>query len=285
ELKKDKWLNDWLSTPLPGQDAPPKVVQTLPKFQPIHPLLDNAKPKTPSKEALDDRGDTVPSQEVNFNDPLEPMNRLFFGFNEILQDYLLHPMATAYNWLPKFVRSSVSNFLLNLRSPIVLVNDILQFEPKRALQTTGRALINSTMGVGGLIDVADQFGIEPHDEDFGQTLAVWGVGEMFYLVLPVIGPTNPRDAIGKLGVDLLMDPLNYYLNSTDKTEWIWARAAFEGFEAYAGLVGEMDHVKNTSMDYYAAIRSMYRQRREKEILNSEDPPFHDIPDNTDEMNL
>ena len=126
------------------------------------------------------------------NDPLELLNRAIFDFNERVQILLLRPAGTVYRGvLPQPVRDSVSNALDNLRSPIVLANDILQGEPERAWQTTQRLVINSTLGIGGLIDAAKKMGIPKHSEDFGQTLAIWGVGEGFYLVLPIFGPVEP----------------------------------------------------------------------------------------------
>ena len=212
------------------------------------------------------------------NDPIEPVNRFIFGFNEFFYAILLRPISKAYNYLPQPVREAVSNVLDNVNSPVVLANDVLQGEGERALQTTGRFLINSTAGLAGLFDVAEMIGIPEHDEDFGQTLGVWGVGEGFYLVLPLLGPSSPRDAVGKLGVDPFFNPLGLWLDNTDRDEIFYALVGARAIDEFAGLVDELEQIKKTSIDYYAAIRSMYRQKREAEIKNGEDVDLPPIPD-------
>lgn len=214
--------------------------------------------------------------EEDFNDPLESFNRLMFDFNEVLQDFVLRPIASAYNLLPMAVRDGVSNFFHNLRSPIILANDVLQGEPERAVYTTMRFMFNSTLGIGGVFDAANKVGDMPtHDEDFGQTLGTWGVGEGVYLVLPILGPSNPRDAIGKYVVDSFFDPL-WYVGAGEP--WYWAMNGVSGLSQYAGVVEELDQIKSTSIDYYAAIRSMYRQKRATEISNGSEVDLPPIPD-------
>ncbi len=218
--------------------------------------------------------------EESDNDPLEPLNRFIFEFNEILQDVILRPVAKFYNEnVNVTVRQGISNFLNNLSSPVIFVNDLLQGELDRALTTFGRALINTTIGMGGIADVASELGIERHDEDFGQTLGVYGIGEGFYLVLPIFGPSNPRDAIGKLVVDSYFDPIGLWLDNTDQDEAIYSLMAAKGIDEYAGIVDELNQVKKTSVDYYAAVRSLYRQKRKAEINNGsilELPPIPDL---------
>ena len=142
------------------------------------------------------------------DDPLEPMNRVFFEFNRIMDGLLLEPLARIYRGVtPQFFRDAVTNFLDNLNTPVVLANDILQGEPYRAERTLGRFILNTIMGVGGLVDVGGLLGMpERHSEDFGQTLAVYGVGSGPYLMLPLLGPSNVRDTVGQV-VDLAFDPL------------------------------------------------------------------------------
>ncbi len=234
-----------------------------------------------------DAGDDVEIAEIDLNDPLEPINRFFFGFNNYLEQYLVSPIITVYNWLPVDVRGSVSNFLRNLNSPIVLANDLLQFEFLRAWETTERLVINTTLGVGGLFDVAknEYFDIPKHNEDFGQTLGTWGVGEMFYLVLPIFGPSSPRDAVGKLFVDNYFDPVGYWLKGkrndaligTNSDALVLARSAVGSVDKYASVKSELDIIRNTSIDFYATIRSMYRQKRERDIANG-DVVIPTIPD-------
>jgi ABC-type transporter lipoprotein component MlaA len=157
----------------------------------------------------------VPALAQDENDPLEPVNRAVFQFNRVLDGLILEPAALMYRMAtPAFVRDGVQNFLANLRTPVVLANDLLQGEFGRAEKTLGRFMLNTILGVGGLIDVGGRVGMpERHYEDFGQTLAVYGVGEGPYLMLPVLGPSNPRDAVGRV-VDLLFDPL-FFLAPAD----------------------------------------------------------------------
>lgn len=203
------------------------------------------------------------------SDPLEPLNRAIFSFNLGLDKALLRPLAAAYNTvLPDPVRDGVRNFLSNLRTPIVLANDVLQGEIGRASDTVGRFLLNSTLGVGGLFDIASDLGFEFHDEDFGQTLAVWGIGEGPYLMLPFLGPSNPRDAIGLAG-EYFADPVVIWTNNTDR-EWIlYTRTGVDAVDRRSRNVKTLEELERTSLDFYAAVRSLYRQRRLDEIRNGE----------------
>jgi len=217
--------------------------------------------------------------DESVNDPLESVNRVIFEFNEVVQDVILRPVTKFYNeTVPATIREGVSNFLGNLSTPVILANDILQGEFERALQTLGRALVNSTVGIFGIADVAGELGVERHDEDFGQTLGVHGVGEGFYLVLPILGPSSPRDAVGKLLVDSYLDPLGLWLDNTDRDHIIWTLAAARGIDKYAGIVDELNQVKKTSVDYYAAVRSLYRQKRKAEIQNGSTLELPPIPE-------
>lgn len=212
------------------------------------------------------------------NDPLEPVNRVIFEFNEIVYSALLTPVAETYNAvLPETMRLGISNVIDNLSSPVTFVNDLLQFEIHRALTTLARFLVNTVAGMGGMADVASSIGLEEHDEDFGQTLGVYGFGEGLYLVLPLLGPSNPRDAIGKHVVDPFFDPLGLYLTNTDRDAESFARTAVSAVDEFAGVVDELEQIKKTSVDYYAAIRSLYRQRRLAEISNGRDEDLPAIP--------
>lgn len=217
--------------------------------------------------------------EEDVNDPLEPMNRLIFDFNEGIQDAILRPLSIFYN--EKFsvaFRRGLSNFLDNLSSPITFANDILQGEFQRALQTFGRTFVNTTIGIFGLADVASELGVERHEEDFGQTLGAHGMGEGFYLVLPIFGPSNPRDFIGKFVVDPYLDPLGLWLDNTDREGLEYTLSGIRGLDQYAGIVEELNQVKKTSVDYYAAIRSLYRQKRKTEINNGSILDLPPIPE-------
>ncbi len=216
---------------------------------------------------------------VSVNDPLELLNRAIFDINELVQILFLRPAGTLYRAvLPLPVRNSVRNALDNLSSPIVLANDILQGEPERAWQTMQRLFINSTLGVAGLFDVAEKMGIPKHEEDFGQTLAVWGVGEGFYLVLPILGPSNPRDAVGKLLVDGYFDPLNVWLDNSNRDAIANARIGVNGVDEYEGVMDELQNLQKTSIDYYSVLRSLYRQKRASEIQNGSDSDLPPVPD-------
>lgn len=205
------------------------------------------------------------------NDPLEGLNRGIFEFNRVVDGMLIKPAAQIYRGvLPQQAQDSVRNFLRNLRSPVILANDLLQGDGDRAGKTVGRFLVNSTLGVLGLFDVASDLGMPFHDEDFGQTLAVWGVGEGFYLVLPILGPSSPRDLAG-LGAEFFLDPVNLYLRKEDLEYLTYVRAGVRGVDARARAIDVLDELERTSLDYYAAIRSLYRQQRANDINNSRSP--------------
>ncbi|MCC7017665.1 MAG: VacJ family lipoprotein [Rhodospirillales bacterium] len=224
-------------------------------------------------------GQGAQSADEDVNDPLEPLNRAIFAFNEVFLDYLLGPISQVYEEVvPSLIREGIRNILFNLNTPVVLANDILQGEPQRALETLGRAVVNSTVGMGGMIDVGAELGVRRHNEDFGQTLGVWGVGEMFYVVLPLLGPSNPRDAVGKLLVDGYFDPLGLWFDNADRDAEKWARVGMKGVDEYSNVRSDLEQVKKTSIDYYAAIRSLYRQKRATEISNGRDIKLPPIPD-------
>jgi len=204
------------------------------------------------------------------NDPLESVNRRIFAFNEVVRQYLLDPVVTGYNSvLPEVAREAIANALNNISEPVVLANDLLQGKFKRGFVTASRLVINTTAGVGGLFDVAKNFGFEEHEEDFGQTLATWGIGDGLYLVLPLLGPSNPRDAFGQILVDPFFDPLGYYLDDQDLEEVGYGLTAYKGVVSYADVKDHMDGLKDTSVDFYGTIRSLHLQKRRLEILNQD----------------
>jgi phospholipid-binding lipoprotein MlaA len=194
-------------------------------------------------------------------DPLEPLNRGVFAFNNALDRALLEPAAKVYNFLtPDFFRAGVQNFMRNLRSPLIVANNVLQGDFKGAGVATARFVMNTVGGIGGLFDMAGANGLPYEPEDFGQTLAVWGFGEGFYLVLPVLGPSSLRDTAG-LAVDTYADPVRLYAFNRDE-EWIYyTRGAVEGLDNRARLVSAVRDMRRNSLDYYAAVRSAYTQKR------------------------
>lgn len=212
------------------------------------------------------------------NDPYSEFNRDVLAFNLKVDRAVLKPVADAYVAVnPKFGRDRVSDFLSNLGSPVTLVNDILQAEPGRALDTSYRLLINTTIGVGGLFDAAEYFGIEGHKEDFGQTLAVWGVDSGPYLVLPLLGPTNPRDLVG-FGVDRAFDPLNYAQFEGDTTTRI-TLGALGGASGRAKAEDAIDTLRRQPEPYVALKRTIIQQRNSAIRNGQDDPdPYQNLPD-------
>jgi phospholipid-binding lipoprotein MlaA len=214
-------------------------------------------------------------QEIN--DPAEPTMRAIFAFNQALDKTLLKPVANTYRSITsdKF-RSKAHNFLNNLRSPVIFFNDVLQGEFNRAITTLLRFLVNSTAGILGFNDVAADLGFKFHDEDFGQTLAVWNMPEGPYLMLPVLGPSNPRDAVGRV-VDFFIDPLNIWATNNDQ-EWIMpTHTALKIIDFRSLHYDTIEDLEKSSLDFYAAVRSLYRQRRTDKINNGKADPSKSIP--------
>lgn len=204
------------------------------------------------------------------NDPLEPMNRAIFQFNEVADKVILRPVAIGYKTVvPRGIRIAIRNFLNNLKSPVVLMNDLLQGEGIRARDTFGRFMVNTILGVGGLIDIASDAGIPYHHEDFGQTLAVWGVKPGPYLVLPLIGPSGFRDAVG-IGIDGAVDPAGRYIAEEYGIEGTATRFTVDAVDWRATNLKVIDDLRASSLDFYATVRSAYRQRRTREIINGRD---------------
>ncbi len=200
------------------------------------------------------------------NDPAEPLNRQLYAVHRGIDKVVLRPAAVAYREVvPRPVRSGVRNLLENLRTPVILANDMLQGAPRRAGDTLGRFLINSTLGLGGLFDVAgSQFGVAGHSEDYGQTLAVWGVGEGPFLFVPVLGPSNPRDLLG-FGLGIASDPLTWVGQGATVSGLAYTRTGLTVVDTRESLIDTLDDVERTSLDSYATLRSAYRQRRAAEI--------------------
>ncbi len=199
--------------------------------------------------------------EEDFNDPLEDTNRAIFKFNQAVDRAVLVPAAKAYRTaLPDPIRDSVHDFLYNLRAPLIFANDTLQGDFGWAKDTFARFVINSTIGMGGLVDVAGRWGIPYHEQDFGVTLGVWGIAEGPYLVVPVLGPSDPRDLGGQVA-EGFADPWNI-LASEHHMIWIsFVRGAVSGIDQRSRYIETLADIERTSLDYYATIRSLYRQRR------------------------
>lgn len=201
------------------------------------------------------------------SDPIEPVNRAIFGFNNFLDMIVIEPAAKIYNTVfPNFVRDGIQNFMRNLRSPLIIANDILQGNVGNAGVATARFIINTTAGIAGIVDVASMQGLAYTPEDFGQTLGVWGFGEGFYIVLPILGPSNLRDTAG-MTADAYADPLRIWSFKTGRDWLYYTRNAVEGFDNRARMVRAIDDLRRNSLDYYAAVRSAYTQKRRAQVKN------------------
>jgi phospholipid-binding lipoprotein MlaA len=209
------------------------------------------------------------------NDPWEPTNRAVFDFDVKLNDNVAIPVAKFYTHaVPEPARDGLHNALTNLNSPVVFGNDVLQGEPDKAANTFGRFVINSTVGIVGLIDVAGKIGIPGNTTDFGITLGKAGAWEGSYLVLPFFGPKPPRDLVGT-GVDIAMDPLTW-ISFHDSTMWLIVRGGLQTLDQYAGDYKNVEQIERSSIDFYASTRSLYRQNRAA-MVNDGKPVENDLP--------
>ena len=199
------------------------------------------------------------------NDPLEPTNRVFYAVNNGLDTVLIKPAAQAYRFaVPAPVRTGIHNVLSNLGTSVQLSNDVMQGKPRRAGDTTMRFLINSTVGVVGVFDVATGWGYPNHDTDFGLTLANWGVSDGPFLFLPVLGPSDPRDLVG-FGVDTLQDPFTWVGHNTALKVMNWTKFGLSALDSREQYLDPVDQIKKTALDPYATFRSLFRQHRDGQI--------------------
>jgi len=199
------------------------------------------------------------------HDPLEGMNRGIFWFNDQIDLYILEPAGKGWNFIaPDRVKKSVANFFMNLRFPIVMVNDLLQGKIVHSASDIGRFGVNTTVGVLGFFDPASDWGLEAHNEDFGQTLGWWGVPPGPYLVLPFFGPSSPRDTVG-LAVDSVSTIYPFYV----AIPYTAGARAVDVVNLRAMVLDEVRHAKEASVDYYTAVRNAYRQRRAALVRDGE----------------
>jgi len=215
------------------------------------------------------------------NDPLEPVNRVVFWVNDVLEAVLIRPAARLYQAaLPDPVQTGVRNVLTNLRAPLDFTNQALQGDWEQAGIVLRRFVLNSTLGLAGLIDVAErQHGLAYEYESFDQTLAVWGVPEGPYLVLPLLGPSSLRDGPARLA-EGLADPVTLYAEARGADTFTYARLGTTVVDTYAGYMPVLDDLRRNSVDYYTAMRSLYRQRRDNWVRDGDSAAdaFPDIPD-------
>ncbi len=221
---------------------------------------------------------TDPAQRAEFdriNDPLEPMNRAIFDFNQALDKNAIRPVAVAYrDVVPEFARDGIHNAFQNFGEPVVFLNKVLQGEPIAAAKTLLRFLANSTFGLGGFFDVATPRGVVRQQAgDFGATLYKWGIGDGPYLMLPLLGPSNPRDTVG-FAVDTVSSPWGYIVDIP--TEASVGMFVGKGIDVRSRTVDATDELERNSVDYYATLRSVYRQYRQAELDGGQAPQGGDL---------
>ena len=211
-------------------------------------------------------------------DPLEGLNRGIYKFNDTVDKAAIKPIAGAYKAvLPSPVRTGVNNFFANLGTVVTVINDLLQFKLDKAVDDTGRFAINTTFGIGGLVDWASMDGIESHKEDFGQTLAAWGWKDSAYLVLPFVGPSTLRDTGGLVVDSVLFDPLSYVSDVRDRNQLLLTKF----IDTRASYLPGSDLLDEAALDPYAFMRDAYMQRRNSQIYDGhppEDPDASAEPD-------
>ncbi len=209
---------------------------------------------------------TMAGVTENANDPFENWNRAMFNFTIRVDKAVFRPTAIAYrDVVPMWFRDSLRNFLNNLDSPVILANDILQGNADAAKVTLVRASVNTTLGLAGFVDVAQRWGFVRQSEDFGQTLGVYGVGEGPYIFVPLVGPANPRDLLGR-GVDILIDPFTWW-QFNDRYWAAGGRVGLDFLDLRARNIDSLDELERSSIDFYASVRNLYRQSRDNEIRN------------------
>ena len=205
------------------------------------------------------------------NDPLEPLNRNIFDVNQLVDRILIEPAAKVYvAVLPEFGRDAIHRVLDNMKEPTLFFNNVLQGEFERAGTTLGRFTANTTLGLAGLFDVATDWGLKRQPADFGQTLYTWGFDSGPYLILPLLGPSNPRDAIG-LGIDSYSDPFTILATTHGLEELTNARLIAGGLDQRAGVIDVLDELQKNSLDFYAQLRSLSQQRRAAELSRGAAP--------------
>ncbi len=195
-------------------------------------------------------------------DPIESVNRQVLNLNDQIDNYLITPIVNGYRYLPHKLRLGIRNALNNLNEPFSVANNLLQADFQGAGNGVARFFINSTYGIAGLVDVADsELNLRPDKEDIGQTLAVWGLGEGPYLMLPIFGPSNLRDATGFAG-KIFLDPVNY---AVDNDAFQVSRTVLTGADTREAFSKPIESLRKNSLDFYAAVRSAYHQIRVEQI--------------------
>ncbi len=218
----------------------------------------HAIPVEPSKNDDEDFNLQIPGVEPVADDPWEGVNRPIFGFNKTLDTYLLKPVASGYRWaVPELARDGIGNFFENLGEPVNCINGVLQLNPERSFSPLWRFILNSTFGIAGFYDFAGKYGNLPHKKNsFGDTLESYGVGAGPYFVMPLLGPSNPRDAMGDV-VDYAMDPFTY-ITLTPIDNELTGLEVVDQRDQNAVL---LDEIYGNSLEPYIAMRSAYLQNK------------------------
>jgi phospholipid-binding lipoprotein MlaA len=212
------------------------------------------------------------------NDPLEPTNRVIFGVNMFVDKWAIEPIAEVYrDGVPDVIQTALRGVLHWAREPTVLANNLMQGDISTAGRTTARFMMNTLLGPIGLRDMAKLQGYPQQVGDFGQTLHVWGFPEGPYLMLPLLGPSNPRDGIGK-AADAFLDPFRYFEEVSESSFATWGRFGAEGIDERAQNIDSLDALKRSSVDFYAQLRSIVRQRRAAQL---HEPPPEAAPQSDD----
>ena len=211
------------------------------------------------------------------DDPLEPTNRVFYAINDGIDTAVLRPAALAYrNVVPATVRTHTHNVLTNLGEPVALFDDMLSGKPRRAGDSLMRMVINTSIGVGGIFDVATDWGYPNHSTDAGLAFALWGIPDGTYLFLPILGPNNPRDASG-FAADIVMDPSTWVGRGPVLQGLGVGRVVFGAIDARERVLDDFDRIKAQALDPYATIRSLARQHRTSEINDARRDNRHTVP--------
>ena len=205
------------------------------------------------------------NKNVEVSDPIEGVNRSIYAVNRALDGVIIKPVTKAYRFVvPKIIRKGIRNVLRNLTEPVTFVNSVLQLDQENSFTTFWRFTVNTTFGIGGIFDVADVAGLKHRKEDFGQTAGVYGAGHGPYIMLPLLGPSNTRDAFGRV-VDVFTNPWSYTFNDYA----LVGHAVVNGVDTREDTLELVDEIDRVSLDPYATIRSLYTQKREDEIANGE----------------
>ncbi len=211
------------------------------------------------------------------NDPLEPTNRFFYAVNDGILTYALTPVARQYQALvPRPVRTGIHNVLNNIGMPVQFVDDVLEAKPRRAGDTFMRFAINTTFGIGGVLDLAKPAGYPDHNADGGTTLALWGVPAGPYLYLPVFGPSGLRDGVGR-GMDAAYNPFTW-LSFDGSNSFGWSQAGLGALDQTAAHLKDIEQVKAGALDPYATFRSLYRQLRVSQVQAIRNDRRATVPD-------